>query len=280
MTKEAIRKREYRAKLPDEKKNATKAENAERSKLWRNSGTSEEIEAKKSKDAVRKKQSRAKFPDEEKIAFNFKEAARKREKRAQKKAANQQLAPENISVGPPFPNDEVQAGSSANATISMNEELSEYEQLRQRNINERNQKFTAQFGIANLFDQNQSKKRSLPKRDSTSESSDDEITPAVEPVRKQPKRKCTLQKATSDFGTDSDTSFEDYVDGLVTASLAETELYDDPNLVVKSIIKSIISSVCGSKPRKPNIGRKTKNAKRMAVSRYELLLLYFYFNQR
>ena len=47
MTKEAIRKREYRAKLPDEKKNANKVENAERSKLWRMSGTPEEIETRK-----------------------------------------------------------------------------------------------------------------------------------------------------------------------------------------------------------------------------------------
>ena len=270
MTKEAIRKREYRAKLSDEKKNATKIENAERSKLWRKSG---DTEAKKSKDAERKKQSRDELSGEEKVAFNSKDAARKREKRAKKKAANQQSAPENLSIGPPCHYDEMQAGSStsANAAIAMNEELSEYEQLRQRNINERNQKFAAQFGFPNPLDQNlstQSKKRSLPKPDSTSE------TLAVNPVRKQPKRKCTFQpKAMTDSESDSDKSFENYVDGLVEASLAETELYVDPNLIVKSILRSIISSVCGSKPRKSNIGRKTKNAKRMAVSRYELIFI-------
>ena len=112
MTKEAIRKREYRAKLSDEKKNANRIANAESTKLWRKSGTAEEIESRQQKDALRKQRDRDKLNDEQKAAIKAKENARKKLKRDEAKASKSEPDPNN-SAGPPCQHHDVASGSSS-----------------------------------------------------------------------------------------------------------------------------------------------------------------------
>ena len=204
--------------------------------------------------------SRAKGTDEEKVAKRAANAARMKAKRAADKAAEALINPNR--------HDEVPSGSSS-TDADVNDEISDYERLRLKNIQERNTKFTNQFGFADpLQNVKQGHKRALPASVSIVKSkTSNEATVTVEPTRKQPKRNCKPKPTELlDSGTDvtdSDTSFEHYIDGLIEASITEV----NPNEIVKPIINSIISSVCGSKRRKPNIGRKTKNANRMAISR-------------
>ena len=290
MTKEAVRKREYRAKFSDEKKNAIKAENAERSKLWRMSGTPEEIETRKIEDAARKQRATDKLTDEEKAVKTAKESAQRKARRhAAKALANQgspnsqnqvvaefqriQTVPKglasknpNLSFRPQVSNGHVGGLPCRNDGSALNEDsMSEYERIRHQNIEERKKKFQELFGTNYPFEggpcgpSTQSQKRSQPISNNSSESSSEEINPtSIEPTRKQPKRQCKSFFNELCESYSSDSSFDAYVDDLVEASAAELEV--DPHMIVTPIVNNIINSIFGPKPRKQNIGRKSKRA--------------------
>lgn len=289
MTREAVRKREYRAKLSDEKKNAVYAENAERSKLWRMSGTPEEIEARKLEDAARKQRATDKLTDEEKAVKIAKESAQRKARRHAAKARElvnqespnpQNKAPEefqriqtppraltlknqNSSVSKTLSHDEMPSGNSI-----VEDELSEYEKIRLSNIQEKNQKFQELFGHTAKV-----QKRNLPKSGTNSESSDEDILGAtLEPTRRQPKRHCNSQLTKNIDCTSSDSSFEAHIDDLVDTAIVEIE---DANVVVNDAISHLISAVFVSEVKRPkmkrntNLGRKTKDTVRKATERYE-----------
>ena len=174
-----------------------------------------------------------------------------------------QTVPRSLSFGPQVSKSLSQQGGlprrNDGTPSSGSDSMSEYEKLRLRNIEERKQKFQELFGTSDPFragPSTQNHKRSLYKLNTDSETSNDEIAPTVEPTRRQPKRQCKsfANKECESF----DSSFEAYVDNLVEASATELEV--DPRIIVTPIISAIINSVFGPKPRKQNIGRKSKRA--------------------
>ena len=181
-----------------------------------------------------------------------------------------QTVPRSLSFGPQVSKSLSQQGGlprrNDGTPSSGSDSMSEYEKLRLRNIEERKQKFQEQFGTSDPFragPSTQNHKRSLSKLNTDSETSNDEIAPTVEPTRRQPKRQC--KSFANKECESSDSSFEAYVDDLVEASTAELEV--DPNIIVTPIINTIINSVFGPKPRKQNIGRKSKRALKSAKYR-------------
>ena len=244
MTKEAIRKREYRA-------NKESKEQADRRRAKDNAATKERndkqsYDQKKARNEANKLNMRANRDAKKLVLAEFQTI----------QTAPRALKTRNYNLSRGHPSHE----------SSDDDSPSEYEKLRLRNIQENKQKFRELFGISGPFP-TQNQKRSLSVSNPNSESSDEEITPTVKPSRRQPKRQC--KTFSNDVLESSDSSFEAYVDDLVEASTAEMEV--DPSVIVTPIINTIINSVFGSKPRKQNIGRKTKNAKRMALSRYVLI---------
>ena len=267
-SKEAIRKRKYR----EEKESNGQAD------------------IRRAKDnAAKKKKNDDKTPEQKK-ASKAANAARMREKRKVDKMANNtqnqglrefqsiQTIPRALQVTKSLSH-ETRLPHRNDGTLSsgsgLNEDsMSEYEKIRLRNIEERKQKFEELFGTNNPFGGEPSannQKRGLPKSNMNSESSDEEIRPTVEPTRRQPKRLCkSLPKETPEHSI-LDSSFEGYVDDLVESAIANVEIGNLTQEIEQDVHdvndSHKFAKIPIPKKRKPNIGRKTKTALKLAQYR-------------
>ena len=253
MTKEAIRKREYRAnKESKEQAERRRAKDNEATKKKNDMKTAAEIKAMNEANKLRMRANR----DAKKLT-NPQNEAPEEFLRIQTPPRALILENQNLSHEGRLPrrhDETLSIGSGENEDA-----ISDYEKLRLKNIEENKKKFLELFGTSHPHESGpsvQNQKRSFSKSTSNSESSDEEIAPKEKPIRRQPKRQC--KSLVNEVCESSDSSFEAYVDDLVEASAAELEV--DPHMIVTPIVNSIINSIFGPKPRKQNIGRKSKRA--------------------
>ena len=256
MTKEAIRKREYRAnKEPKEIADKRRAKDNKAKKKKNDMKTDVQ---KKAMNEANKLNMRAKR-DSKKLTNTQNEAPLEEFQRIQTPPRALIIENQNLSVG------RRHDGTLSSGSSGLNDNsLSEYEKIRLQNIEESKKKFQELFGTKPFGGgpSVQKQKRSLFKSATDSETSDEEIVPTEKPIRKQPKRQC--KSFVNEVSESSDSSFEAFVDDLVEASAAELEI--DPSMIVTPIINTMINLVFGSKTRKQNIGRKSKRA--MKSSKY------------
>ena len=249
MTKEAIRKREYRAnKEPKEIADKRRAKDNEAKKKKNDMKTDVQ---KKAMNEANKLNMRAKR-DSKKLT-NTQNEALEEFQRIQTPPRALTIENQNLSVG------RRHDGTLSSGSSGLNDNsLSEYEKIRLQNIEESKKKFQELFGTKPFGGgpSVQKQKRSLFKSATDSETSDEEIVPTENPIRKQPKRQC--KSFVNEVSESSDSSFEAFVDDLVEASAAELEV--DPHMIVTPIVNNIINSIFGPKQRKQNIGRKSKRA--------------------
>ena len=265
MTKEAIRKREYRAnKESKEIADNRRAKDNEATKKKNDLQTNVQKKARNEANKLNMRANR----DAKKLT-NPQNEAPEEFQRIQTPPRALLLEKQNSSVskglfhegGLPRRHD----GTLPSEPSGLNDNsLSEYEKIRLQNIEESKKKFQELFGTKPFGGgpSVQNQKRSLFKSATDSETSDEEIVPTEKPIRKQPKRQC--KSFVNEVSESSDSSFEAFVDDLVEASAAELEI--DPSMIVTPIINTMINLVFGSKTRKQNIGRKSKRA--MKSSKY------------
>ena len=259
MTKEAIRKREYRAnKESKEIADNRRAKDNEATKKKNDLQTNVQKKARNEANKLNMRANR----DAKKLT-NPQNEAPEEFQRIQTPPRALTLKNQNSSVSKTLSHYEMPSGNSI-----VEDELSEYEKIRLSNIQEKNQKFQELFGHTAKV-----QKRSLPKSGTNSESSDEDILGAtLEPTRRQPKRHCNSQPTENVDCTSSDSSFEAHIDDLVDTAIVEIE---DANVVVNDAISHLISSVFVSEVKRPkmkrntNLGRKTKDTVRKATERYE-----------
>ena len=282
------------SEMPEQTK-LRQAKNAKSTDASRKSESKEKTQARLAQARKYKQERDEKESEEERLARVAKESAQRKARRHAAKAAkltnrqNQvltefqriQTAPKpllssrngNSSFEPQSHQDKVGSESPDDST-------SEYEKLRLRNIEERKQKFQQQFGTFDYFGGEpsaQNQKRSLPTSITNSESSDEDILAAtLEPTRRQPKRQCkTLLNEVLETSA-HDSSFEAHVNDLVESSVNAIDTESEAEQIVCLILEEIISLTTAapkleylrSKKGQPKIGRKSKDAKRMANSRY------------
>ena len=174
-----------------------------------------------SKAAIKKRNQRNNWSDEKRKAVNAKKAEKQRknyakledDKKAPKKEANKLRMRENRAAE----KSEEVVTTSPSAMSSNDEddteEMSEYEKLRLKNIQERNEKFKNQFGIPdpNLFDSKHAKFKSckdrIPTKKATSEENYERVFQST--TRTIPKRKCNSK--TYNFDLSDENSEEEYI---------------------------------------------------------------------
>ena len=275
--------RENRAKESKEASNERKNKDNEATKEALANETEEESQIRLAKNRKYKEDRNQKETVEQKKERNIREAAQRKARRHAAKLAKTQnpvlaefqkiqTVPRSLSIRPQGSKSLSQEGSLSSESDNA-ESMSEYERLRLQNIEERNQKFQERFGNSDPFKgpSVQNKKRSLSKSAFNSETSDEEI--AQTPTRRQPKRQC---KTLTNESSVSDSSFEAYVDDLVESSVNAIDTKSEVEQIVCLILEEIISLFIAapkleylrSKKGQPKIGRKSKDAKRMANSRY------------
>ena len=217
MTKNAIRLREKRKNASDEEK----AKEAKRKKDARDAESRDKTNDRNARNAERMKNSRKSGTDEEKAAKKAANAKRMREKRAAEKLAK-----------------------------TKNEDsMSEYERLRLKSIQERQQKFKEQF---DLFSAKTGKKaRSKPEgkkmvvhasTDFEDDASDINAIPSTS--KNITKRSCTLKicKLNDNSESDTDTSLDEHINDLLESVVANDEIKQDKDaeLMDKSELDSLI----------------------------------------
>ena len=196
-----------------------------------------------------------------------------------------QTPPPALSYGP-----QVSMGLSKGKLPRRNDEtISEYEKIRLRNIEERNELFKSIFGTSHSHSTTSIAKKNVTEADNVTNDEDFEVNIGTIPKRKLPKRKlpkrnCTIQKLSQhncpnvsneddDCSNDSDASLDAFIDTLVENAteinkpfnvevLETTKVHDDAYTAARFVINSIISEVVGPRKlkRKVFIGKKSRRA--------------------
>ena len=195
MTKEAIRKREYRAnKESKEQAERRRAKDNEATKKKNDMKTAAEIKAMNEANKLRMRANR----DAKKLT-NPQNEAPEEFLRIQTPPRSLTLENRNLSVSKNLTHEgrlPCRHDRTLSSGLGLNEDsMSEYEKLRLQNIQENKQKFQELFGISGPFEgrsRTQNQKRSQPVSNSNSESSGEEINQTMEPTRKQPKDNANL----------------------------------------------------------------------------------------
>ena len=303
MTKEAIRKREYRANKESSETSANrKAKNNAATKNALDAETDERREQRLANNRLNKDKTKENQTNEEILAKTARESAQRQARRlaAKEKAAKLtefhriQTPPKALQVTKkthegrlPHRNDGTLSSGGSGLT---EDSMSEYEKLRQQNIEENKRKFQQLFGINYPLRGGPSsapnQKRRHSKSKPNSELSDEEMTPEAQPTRKQPKRICKSTRNEILESSASDSSFETYyVDDLVESSVNAIDIETEKKDIVYFIVEEIVSLASAgpkfeyarAKKGQPKIGRKSKDAKRMAITRYVVYFYHFFY---
>ena len=172
-------------------------------------------------------------------------------------------------------------GTSSSGS-GLNETISEYEKLRLRNIEERNELFKSLFGPSHSHPTTSTAKKNVESDDVTSDE-DFEVNIGTIPKRKLPTRNCTIQKLSQQkcpnvsdendgSNDDSYASLDAFSDTLVenaieinkpfNAEILGTKVHDDAHAAARFVINSIIVKVIGPRKlkRKVFIGKKSRRA--------------------
>ena len=291
MTKEAIRKREARAKESKTETDERLAKNAKRNMDKKNAMTDEERKSFLEKKAEQTKTSRAGESEEKTKERNEANRLRQKAKRDAEKAAKSanlenvtaefqriQTRPRSLIIRPtvttrlsiegglPRSNDRNPSSSSG-----LNDSISEYEKLRDRNILERQQKFMSHFGYTDPLSEkatvSNKQKNKMRKFTSQINNTDPDFVANVEPTtsRTVPRRNCTQNLA---FNFDNDSYAEKLADlvneGHLFANTAHLEYLYGSNLMDETPADMSYGGrqILKKKRRKANLDRKSKKAKK------------------